>query len=374
MSDEKRPIATALAGNARWAVVYGLFVTAAAVGVAFAAGSVPGPVLGIALVAVLLPAGYLAFLRPRHRQLRTYARWRDVMPCYLSVQDRDLKIIDANDRFQGEFGARIGESCFKVYKNSDVPCEDCPVLRTFQDGRVHTSEETVLRRGSEANVVVTSAPLKDDNGQVVAVVEMSTDVTEIKTLRRELEQSRRDYKRLFEHVPCFICVLDRDLRIIESNEMYRNGFGGEAGTHCYEACKAREAPCEDCLVARTFEDGESHTSEETLTTRKGRRLNLVVHSMPVRDDSGAITAVMEVFTDITQVKELQRQLTLMGRAVAGMAHRIKNLLMGLEGGIFVVNTGMETDDRNTVAEGWEMVERNVNRVSRIVKDLLYCSK
>ena len=48
--------------------------------------------------------------------------------------------------------------------------------------------------------------------------------------------------------------------------------------------------------------------------------------------------------------------------------------MGLEGGIFVVNTGLESDDRETIAEGWEMVERNVQRVSRIVKDLLYCSK
>ncbi len=64
----------------------------------------------------------------------------------------------------------------------------------------------------------------------------------------------------------------------------------------------------------------------------------------------------------------------MGRAVAGMAHRIKNILMGLEGGIFVVNTGLESDDRQAIAEGWEMVERNVARVSRIVKDLLYCSK
>ena len=43
-------------------------------------------------------------------------------------------------------------------------------------------------------------------------------------------------------------------------------------------------------------------------------------------DDGDISGVMEVFTDITQVKDLQRQLTLMGRAVAGMAHRIKNIM------------------------------------------------
>jgi len=64
----------------------------------------------------------------------------------------------------------------------------------------------------------------------------------------------------------------------------------------------------------------------------------------------------------------------MGRAVASMAHRVKNILMGLDGGIFVVNDGLETDDRDSVAEGWEMVERNVELVSRIVKDLLYCAK
>jgi signal transduction histidine kinase len=64
----------------------------------------------------------------------------------------------------------------------------------------------------------------------------------------------------------------------------------------------------------------------------------------------------------------------MGRAVAGMAHRIKNILMGLEGGIFVVNAGMESNDQDQVAEGWEMVERNVKTVSAIVKDLLFCSK
>ena len=75
------------------------------------------------------------------------------------------------------------------------------------------------------------------------------------------------------------------------------------------------------------------------------------------NDAGAISAVMEVFTDITEVKALERQLTLMGRAVAGMAHRVKNILMGLEGGIFVVNTGLESDDREAIDEGCRRLAR-----------------
>ena len=199
----------------------------------------------------------------------------------------------------------------------------------------------------------------------------SPPVTE---LRRELDQTRREYERLFSAVPCFICVLDREHRILEANSLYREEFGASERSLCYQVCKRRSSQCPDCIVDRTFTDGRIHSGEEVLIRSDGRRINVVVHTRPVFDGAGVITSVMEVFTDITEVKNLERQLTLMGRAVAGMAHRIKNILMGLEGGIFVVNTGLEVDDRESISEGWEMVERNVQRVSNIVKDLLYCSK
>lgn len=194
------------------------------------------------------------------------------------------------------------------------------------------------------------------------------------TLRRELDQTRRSYQQLFSTVPCFICVLDRSHRVVEANDLYRSAFDATDRSLCYEVCKRRTSQCPNCLVDKTFEDGEVRSNEETLTTRDGRRINVVVYTQPVFDDDGNIASVMEVFTDITEVKRLQRQLALTGRAVASMAHRVKNILMGLDGGIFVVNNGLEDDDRESVREGWEMVQRNVGLVSRIVKDLLYCSK
>ncbi len=196
----------------------------------------------------------------------------------------------------------------------------------------------------------------------------------IASLRRELDQTRRSYRQLFSSVPCFICVLDRDFRVVEANDLYRAAFGATELALCYEVCKHRTSKCPNCLVEKTFEDGRVRSSEETLTTGDGRRVEVVVYTQPVYDDHGRIASVMEVFTDITEVKRLQRQLALTGRAVASMAHRVKNILMGLEGGIFVVNNGMETDDRTSIDEGWEMVQRNVGLVSRIVRDLLYCSK
>ena len=199
-------------------------------------------------------------------------------------------------------------------------------------------------------------------------------VEPIDNLRRELHQTRRDLSQLFAAVPCFICVLNRDHHVIEANSLYRKEFDVTDRRLCYEICKKRSKPCLVCEVDRTFEDGKNYSSEETLVARDGRRINVVVHTQPVFDDSGEVSAVMEVFTDVTEVKRLQRQLALTGRAVAGMAHRVKNILMGLEGGIFIVNDGLEEDDRDAINMGWEMVERNVGLVTGIVKDLLYCSK
>ena len=202
---------------------------------------------------------------------------------------------------------------------------------------------------------------RNHNGRVLAV-------------RNELDLSRRRYERLFSAVPCFICVLDRDHQILEANELYRREFGATDRSRCYEVCKHRTSKCPNCVVDATFGDGKSRTNEEVLVTLDGRRINAVVHTQPIFDREGEMSAVMEVFTDVTEVKRLERQLALTGRAVAGTAHRVKNILMGLDGGMFIVNDGLEEDDRAAIEEGWEMVERNVQRVTAVVKDLLFCAK
>ncbi len=175
-------------------------------------------------------------------------------------------------------------------------------------------------------------------------------------------------------IPCYLSIQDRDLRIVETNRLFKQDFGDALGKLCYQVYKNRQAPCPGCPVLKTFEDGQDHTGEETVITRDGEVAQVMVTSTPWLDDDGEMVGVVEMSTNITEVKRLQHQLAMMGLAVAGMAHRVKNILMGLEGGIFVVNTGFEEQDQQGVAEGWEMVERNVGKISRLVKDLLYCAK
>jgi len=92
-----------------------------------------------------------------------YKNYFNSMPCYLTVQDKSLRLIDANEKFRKEFGEIDGRYCYQIYKNRSEKCEDCPVERTFRDGESHHSEERVKNlSGKEVWVIVYTTPIKDD--------------------------------------------------------------------------------------------------------------------------------------------------------------------------------------------------------------------
>jgi PAS domain S-box-containing protein len=304
-----------------------------------------------------------------------YRHYFDAMPCYLTVQDRDLRLLDANRRFREHFGDIEGRHCYQVYKNRSEKCEVCPVEKAFRDGQVHRSEERVTTLdGSEVAVLVEASPIRNGNGEIVAVMEMSTDVTEIKDLERQLRRSQRRYHLLFDEVPCYISIQDPDLNIVACNRAFQEDFGSCLGRKCYEAYKHRTEPCVPCPVQDTLQDGELHTTEELVTSLDGRHQNVLVTAAPIRDRRGRITGVMEMSANITQVRELESRLTSLGLLIGSVSHSLKGMLNGLAGGMYLVNTGLKKNDQERILKGWATVERNVARVQSMVSDILYYAK
>jgi signal transduction histidine kinase len=103
-------------------------------------------------------------------------------------------------------------------------------------------------------------------------------------------------------------------------------------------------------------------------------VNVLVSTTPILDANGEIKSVMEMSTNITQIRRLQSQLTSLGLLIGSISHGIKGLLNSLDGGIYMVNTGLEKDDRQRVDRGWEMVQRNMSRIRSMVLDILYYAK
>lgn len=112
----------------------------------------------------------------------------DLLPCYISIQDRDFRIIFTNQLFKADFGDATGKLCYTVYKGLREKCPNCPVQKTFGDKRPHVNEETVqLSSGKICQILIQTSPILDDKGEVTAVIEMSTNITAIKKSQKELK-------------------------------------------------------------------------------------------------------------------------------------------------------------------------------------------
>ncbi|MBC8425725.1 PAS domain-containing sensor histidine kinase [bacterium] len=304
-----------------------------------------------------------------------YKAYFDSMPCYLSVQDSELKIVEANERFVKNFGDPTGRYCYQVYKRRPEKCEDCPVERTFQDGRRHRSEQLVRTLdGRDVSVLVYTTPIRDKAGDITSVMEMSADITELKVLSDQQRASKRRYRSLFEDVPCYISIQDRDLRIVEANRQHREAFGTFYGCKCFQVYKHRDEECDPCIVRQTFADGGTYVHEEVVTRRDGENMNVMVTTAPLYDEAGEVESVIEMSVDITQIRELQTKLSSVGMIISSISHDLKGLLNGMDGGMYLVSSGLKKEDRKRVDTGWEMVERNVERIRSTVLDILYYAK
>ncbi|QGY40364.1 response regulator [Pseudodesulfovibrio cashew] len=116
-----------------------------------------------------------------------YQRLFDDAPCYITVQNPDLTIAEANRKFVRDFGDVAGKFCFDTYKHRENPCPDCLVAKTLKDGEPRQRETVVTTlTGEQKNMLVQSAPIYDASGRVIQAMELSTDITEIRKLQDHL--------------------------------------------------------------------------------------------------------------------------------------------------------------------------------------------
>jgi histidine kinase len=156
-----------------------------------------------------------------------YQRLFELVPCIISVQDRNYRLISYNREFSKRFAPQAGDFCYSAYKGRSEKCEFCPVEKTFADGRPHYSEETGINKdGTLTHWIVKTSPMKDENGEIIGAMEMSLDITHRKQLEDRLAQSEKKYYAIFNNIPNPVFVLDGDkLEILDCNNSVGQVYG-----------------------------------------------------------------------------------------------------------------------------------------------------
>jgi nitrogen-specific signal transduction histidine kinase len=188
------------------------------------------------------------------------------------------------------------------------------------------------------------------------------------------EIPKLNFNQLIDYLPCYISIQDRDLQIIYVNENFKKDFGNGVGRRCHTVYKCSENVCPNCPVQKTFEDRRLHITEETVQLANGKICQILIQTSPIQNDHGEVAAVVEMATNITQVKIDHKELVTLGQSIALLSHSLKNTLEGLQGGAYVVDEAFKDGDMALARKGWQIVSKNITGITDFVKNILYSSK
>ena len=313
-----------------------------------------------------------------NRQRDEYQTLFERAPCMITVQDRNYRLLRYNQEFAARFDTRLGEYCYQAYKGRDEKCADCPVERTFEDGKPHTGEESGWNKdGSAAHWIFRTSPIFDAHGQVAAAMEMSLDITQRKNLEKELEKSERKYHEIFNNIPNPVFVLDFDtLEILDCNESVFHDYGYEKGELLnttfldFFTTDDKEAYARK-LRSSTILNQVKHRSKE------GRTLFVNIRISPSEDYPGRKVLLLTT-SDITKRLEAEQQLiqaskmATLGEMATGIAHELNQPLSVIKttSSFFIKKlVKKEAIDREILNSMLLKVDKNVDRATNIINHM-----
>jgi PAS domain S-box-containing protein len=208
----------------------------------------------------------------------------------------------------------------------------------------------------------------------------------IKEATEELKRAHDFQKNLIQSSHDGIMATDKSGTIIVFNKGAENLLGYKADDVIGKMNVDETAPAGLAEEIKEAFSSKSYGGPNRLIDYESVLLAINGEQIPVRI-SGTILfqnlqaiGLVFFFQDLREIKRLQRELieserlSAIGQTIAGMAHYIKNILNGLEGGIYMVNKGLKKEKQALLTRGWDMVQNNVGKISDLVMNMLTYSR
>lgn len=264
------------------------------------------------------------------------------------IQDTDYKIIYQNQIQNDLYGDRTGEICYKVYEGKDNICEDCPVERTFRDGKIHRSERKIATDRGDFYFDLTSSPLRDSNGNIIAGIKVVREITGQKRLEQTLRESEEKYRRLVETLMEGIWVLDKDANTTFVNPRMAQMLGYTVdemlGKHLFSFMDEQGRKNATHYLER-LSQGVKEQHDFEFVRKDGTRIYTSLETSPITDENGNYSGAIAAIADITERKRDEEKLRDGERF-------LETIFASIQDGIGIIDKDMNIISINKTGESW----------------------
>ncbi|MEF8824315.1 MAG: HD domain-containing phosphohydrolase [Desulfohalobiaceae bacterium] len=226
----------------------------------------------------------------------------------LAIQRDDLSIERFNQAGCELLGLPRKETgnkqCFELMGRSRE-CRPCASREALEKGGTASIEGYFPELGRHLRC--RCSPVKDEQGNVLRLVEHLQDISEQKRHEERL-QGERDYiYRIFNSMTQYVLVGGPDRRIEFLNPAARELFGDRVGKRCYEQLH-RDSPCPQCPAPLVLQSGSADPEHFTIEAFS-RILEGTMSKLDNLDGSSSLLAVMQDVTESRRAQEKVRYLS-----------------------------------------------------------------
>ena len=327
----------------------------------------------------------------------------DSLPYRIMVVGLDKTIKAVNRTFLKEYDLTrngvIGERCYNVRYGLNGPCSnsgkscilDEHMEEILNKGLFSTFEEVVDEKGQTRYDVVTIAPIYDEDGHIVQILEASRDVTERVKLEEEVRKSKSFFEKVIQSTVDGIVVVDTRGNVLIFNEgMQRlTGYSDEeiiSRGHLssfYDIEIAREN-MKKMRSDQYGPPGKLNPIGMVITSKGGEEIPVTLSASIIYMDEKEIGSV-GIFTDMREVLRMRKELeetnlqlvqsqkiASVGRMAAGVAHEINNPLSAI-----LIYTELLKEVVKDNSQGLKDIQEIIDqtmRCKKIVSELLEFSR
>lgn len=245
----------------------------------------------------------------------------DNLPDYIYVKDTQRRILLANQALQKRFAgiALIGKTDHDIMEKSwadNYAAVEQELLKTGQPmmNREYYVPANTSATGQDIWLLQSKIPLRDASGSIIGLVGINRDITAQKQLEQRLDTERQLLRTVIDNIPDEVYVKDAQGQFILTNRAMERVYGSVnlVGKYDHDLLPTEEAAYFSQQERTLFETGASIINEEFYVrpelSMSQASCWLLITKVPLKDSSGAVTALVGINRDITRQKETELRL------------------------------------------------------------------
>jgi len=243
-------------------------------------------------------------------------------------------------------------------------------------GRYHISELQLQADGKEAWLDTNKVPLHNSEGNVVGILGTYEDVTERRQAERALQIAEERYRTIFENSAVAIMMADEQERLISWNKFTEHLLGTTKDDLLLKPVQSLypEDAWDKIRTHEVRQKGIQQHIETQMFKKNGEVIEVDVSLSVLKDPDGHITGSIGVIRDITERKEADRKIKeamdLKSQFISTVSHELRTPLTIIKEDISLIMDGAAGRIKSKQREILEIAQRNIDRLARLINDVL----